>query len=64
MNFLTMRLLETLDDEVAFYIISSLISKYRPICTETIYSDDNLRNPGFVNRQNEVFTRLLELKLP
>lgn len=26
--------------------------------------DDNLRNPGFVNRQNEVFTRLLQQKLP
>ena len=26
--------------------------------------DDNLRNPGFVNRMNDVFTKLLETKLP
>lgn len=28
------------------------------------HTEDNLRNPGFVNRQNEVFTRLLQQKLP
>jgi hypothetical protein len=33
MNFLSMRLLEILDDEVVFYIIANVIHKYKPICT-------------------------------
>jgi TBC1 domain family member 10 len=33
MNFLAMRLLEILEDEVVFYIIASTIHKYKPICT-------------------------------
>ena len=36
MNFLTMRLLEVVEDEVAFYIISSLIRKYKSICKSSI----------------------------
>lgn len=53
MNFLSMRLLEILDDSTVFYILSALIKKYKSLCKTVILNlDDNFRNPGFVNRQN------------
>lgn len=65
MNFLSMRLLEILNDEIVFYMLVFLIKKYKSFCKYFSHKiDDNFRNPGFVNKMNEVFSVLLERHLP
>lgn len=36
MNFLTMRLLQVLDDDTTFYLMAYILKKYRSICTKFI----------------------------
>ena len=65
MNFLSMRLLEVLNDETVFYLLVFVIRKYKTFCNYlALFVDDNFRNPGFVNKMNEVFAFLLEKHLP
>lgn len=54
-----------LNDESVFYMLVFLIRKYKSFCNTLIDNlDDNFRNPGFVNKMNEVFAYLLEKHLP
>ena len=64
MNFLAMRLLQVLDDDSVFYLLTQTISKNKQICILFHYIDENFMNPGFVTRQNWVFQTLLEKHLP
>lgn len=59
MNFLTMRLLQIMDDDTVFYFMIYILSKHKPICKYFQILDDNFRNPGFVSRQNAVYSILL-----
>jgi hypothetical protein len=64
MNFLTMRLLQVMNDDTVFYLMVYLLQKHKQICKTFSYSDDNFRNPAFVTRQNTVYLLLLERFMP
>lgn len=57
MNFLTMRILQVLDDDTAFYMMTYILRKHHQVY-------DNFRNPGFVTRQNVVYAQLLNKFMP
>ncbi len=57
MNFLAMRLLQVLDDDTTFYLMTYVLRKHQQIY-------DNFRNPGFVTRQNAVYLHLLRKFMP
>lgn len=56
MNTLVMRMLETLDDETAFWMVSHFITMY-PLL------DMNLKNPRSTELQNYILQKLVEIHL-
>jgi hypothetical protein len=56
MNFLCMRLLEILDDEMAFWMMDYLLRRFTQLST-------NYKSPESVQLQNHVFTKLFEKHL-
>lgn len=53
-----------MDDDTAFYFMIYILRKHKQICIYCYNLDDNFRNPGFVSRQNAVYSILLQQFMP